>query len=203
MKPTNFIAIVLVVAVASHALALHLMPYAIMSIAMQKLPTQGVRLAEAASKTGVDSNGISAQIISQQGINVAMPSARMDHNQRNIVRSTPDILYTACVYDLNEGALQLTTPTFGGYTSVSAFAHNTDNYFTQDDRSAVNSKLDITLVPKHWQGNVPQGSTAVVSPTDKGIVLFRVLIENETDFDMHVQRQLQARCTTVKYERSA
>jgi uncharacterized membrane protein len=172
-----------------------------MSIAMKRIPIKGVSVAEKVENAENKSDGISLNIINQKGINVAMPSARMDHHQRSVVRSTPDILYTACIYDLNEGPLQLTTPTMGGYTSISAFAHNTDNYFTQDDRSALNSKLDITLVSDDWYGDVPEGSTAVVSPTSKGIVLFRVLVENEADFDMHVKRQREARCTPIKHKR--
>jgi uncharacterized membrane protein len=198
MKPINFIAIVAVTAIISHTLALHLIPSGIMDIAMKRIPIKGVTAAEKVEQSQKKPDGISLNIIDQKGINVAMPSPRMDHHQRSVVRSTPDILYTACIYDLNDGPLQLTTPTMGGYTSVSAFAHNTDNYFTQDDRSALNNKLDITLVSDNWYGDVPAGSTAVISPTSKGIVLFRVLIENEADLDKHVLRQREARCTLVK-----
>lgn len=198
MKPLNFIAIIALTAIISHALALHLIPSGIMSIAMKRLPIQGVTTAEKGVKAEAKIDVISSLIIKNKGLNVAMPSPRMDHHQRSIVRSTPDILYTACIYDLNNGPLQLTTPTVGGYTSISAFADNTDNYFTADDRSAINGKLDLTLVSNRWSGDVPRGSTAVVSPSDKGIVLFRVLIENEADLDMHLQRQRQARCTAVK-----
>jgi uncharacterized membrane protein len=198
MKPLNFIAIVIATAIASHTLALHFIPSGIMNIAMKRIPVSGVISAEKMLRLEKDPNRISSRIISQKGINVAMPSARMDHRQRTVVRSTPDILYTACIYDLNDGPLQLTTPTIGGYTSVSAFADNTDNYFTEDDRSAISNKLDVTLVSNDWSGDVPEGSKAVTSPSEKGIVLFRVLIENEVDFDMHVQRQRQARCTTLK-----
>lgn len=197
MRPINFIAIITLTAIISHAVALHLIPSVIMSIAIKRLPIQGLATAKEAVKAETKNDTISSLIISQKGLNVAMPSRRMDHYQRSIVRSTPDILYTACIYDLNDGPLQLTTPTIGGYTSISAFADNTDNYFTADDRSAINGKLDLTLVSSHWSGDVPVGSTAVVSPSDKGIVLFRVLIENEEDLEMHVQRQRQARCTAV------
>ena len=124
MKPLNFIAIVIATAIASHTLALHFIPSGIMNIAMKRIPVSGVISAEKMLRLEKDPNRISSRIISQKGINVAMPSARMDHRQRTVVRSTPDILYTACIYDLNDGPLQLTTPTIGGYTSVSAFADN-------------------------------------------------------------------------------
>lgn len=198
MKPINFIAIIALTAIISHSVALHLIPSGVMSIAMKRLPIQGVTVAQEVLKSEEKADAISSLIISKEGINVAMPSQRMDHHQRNIVRSTPDILYTACIYDLDHGPLQITTPTIGGYTSISAFADNTNNYFTADDRSAINGKFDFTLVSNHWSGDIRAGSTVVVSPSDKGIVLFRVLIENEADSEIHVQRQRQAQCTLIQ-----
>ncbi len=198
MKPLNFMLIVALTAIASHLAALHIIPSAIMSIAMERIPVKGVLSAsQDGDSENTNTQGIRAAIMNRQGINAAMPSPRIDHHQRSVVRSTPDILYTACIYDLSVAPLQLTTPTKGGYTSVSAFSSNTDNFFVQDDRSAVKQQLDVTLVPEGWRGNIPTGSKAVISPSNKGIVLFRVLIDNEADLALHVERQRQARCTPV------
>jgi len=200
MKATHFFLIVLLTAIVSHTIALHLIPTGIMSIAIKRIPIKGVTTAIEDIKTNPEQSGedsIRQTIIKQKGINVAMPSPRMDHDQRSVVRATPDILYTACIYDLSESALHLTTPTMGGYTSISAFSHNTDNFFVEDDRTTKNGMLDVTLVPEDWQGDIPNGSQKVVSPSEKGIVLFRVLIENEADLAFHVERQRKARCTPI------
>jgi len=198
MKPFNFILILALTAIASHLTALYIIPSAIMAIAMEHIPVKGVL---SASQDGASANAntqeIRTAIIDRQGINAAMPSPRVDHHMRSVVRSTPDILYTACIYDLSVGPLQLTTPTKGGYTSVSAFSSNTDNFFVQDDRTAVEHQLDVTLVTDGWRGNIPTGSKAVISPSNKGIVLFRVLIDSEAELALHVERQRQARCTPV------
>ena len=198
MKTIHFFAIVLITAILSHQAAVHSIPSVIMAIAMNKIPEKGITGAMLDGKSkDKNTQEIRTSIIQRQGINVAMPSPRIDHTQRTVVRSTPGILYTACVFDLSQSALQLTTPTLGGYTSVSAFADNTDNFFVQDDRTATNDQLDVTLVSKDWVGDTPENSKAVISPSDKGIVLFRVLIENEAKLATYVERQRLARCTPV------
>jgi uncharacterized membrane protein len=102
-------------------------------------------------------------------------------SSRGVVRPSPDLLYAICVYDLGaaNGAVRVSTHDMPEtYWSVSVFDADTDNFYAMNDRKAVTGSVDFLLMAK--QASVSDGRLPVVAaPTQRGIVLFRVLIENE------------------------
>lgn len=105
------------------------------------------------------------------------PTAR----SRGVVRPSPDLLYSICIYDLAaaNGALRVSTHDMPDtYWSVSIFDTDTNNFYALNDRQAGNGTIDFLLVA---QGGPPQNTRlpAVAAPTSRGIVLFRTLIDRE------------------------
>lgn len=89
--------------------------------------------------------------------------------------SSPDLIYSACPYDLSDGPLRVTAPVSGTYMSVSCFALNTDNFYVKND-GQVGGKFDFVLVgPGAPQPEAP-GSEIIRSPTTTGGILFRYFI---------------------------
>jgi uncharacterized membrane protein len=95
---------------------------------------------------------------------------------------SPDMLYSICVYDLGatDGAVRISTHDMPEtYWSVSVFDANTNNFYALNDRQAKTGAADFLLVGPGRSaetGRLP----VVTAPTNRGIVLFRTLVHDES-----------------------
>jgi uncharacterized membrane protein len=108
--------------------------------------------------------------------------ARADANSRSVVRPSPDLLYSACPYDLSKGPLEVhATVPHDTYWSISAFDDDTNNWFVLDDRQTEHSKLDLVVQAPDRDKEVAASDhrQVVTSPTERGLLLIRVLINND------------------------
>jgi hypothetical protein len=129
-----------------HALALHFAPGIIMDRAMAALAARGVAL------------------------HAFTPPQRVTPQTQTVVRSSPDLYYALCRYDLREpGArLAVTMGAWPDYQSLSFFDARTDNFATlRGTGRAVATRL---LPP----GSAPE-SGAIISPSARGVILIRRL----------------------------
>lgn len=136
------------VAVVTYVGALWATPHVIMAKAMEKLGTGGIN------------------VMRHQGL----PTAE----NRWIVRPSPDLAYSICVFDLSMGPVKIDAfvpPR--RYWSLSVFDANTDNIFSVNDRAA--SRHYALTLSKDGAG----GSLAV--PGGKGIALIRILVTDPHD----------------------
>lgn len=102
---------------------------------------------------------------------------RTTKDSRWVVRPSPDLAYSTCVYDLSGGPLLITaapSPNHG-YLSISVFAANTDNIAVFDSSQ---QPQGIRFVLAQEGQKVPAGERVVYSPSAKGIVLDRRLAPN-------------------------
>jgi uncharacterized membrane protein len=120
------------------------------------------------------------------GINTMTHTPRADAQSRAIVRPSPDLLYSSCAYDLGKlpgGVLHVHASAMPAtYWSVSVFDADTDNIYVLNDRQAKNGGVDFLLVGSGGDTPNARGLPQVWSPTARGIVLFRTLINDETRF---------------------
>lgn len=105
--------------------------------------------------------------------NVWVHPPRTTEASRTVVRPSPDLAYSACVYDLSNGPVRVTAAPWGDYMSVSVFAANSDNIFVVNDRQ-VPRGVDLVLV-KAGSDAPSDASRVVISPSTRGIVLQRRL----------------------------
>ena len=116
--------------------------------------------------------------IGRGGVNTMMFGKRPTSASRGVVRPSPDLLYASCVYDLSKGPVRVTASGMPDtYWSVSLFDADTNNFYVLNDRQAKTGAVDFTIVPPD-QDKQPLG-TVVRSPTRRGLVLFRTLIDDE------------------------
>ncbi|MBO6667152.1 DUF1254 domain-containing protein [Parvibaculum sp.] len=124
-------------------------------------------------------NRAMAGIASQAGgVNKPLYPERATAESRGIVRPSPDLLYTACVYDVSVQPVKLSSPVPDTYWSLSTFASNTDNFFVVNDREVKSNRIEIILAANEEAGS-GQGIPVIVAPSSKGIVLFRSLVPSE------------------------
>lgn len=124
--------------------------------------------------------GAMQRITGDVGTNKWRHAPRVSETSRRIVRPSPDLAYSSCVYDLSNGPIRVTAAAWDDYMSVSAFAENSDNFFVINDRQAPNG-VDFVLIRA---GDAkPAGAAMVVeSPSTTGIILQRRIAPTEERF---------------------
>jgi uncharacterized membrane protein len=114
------------------------------------------------------------------GVNTIAHARRPTAASRGIVRPSPDLLYSTCVFDLDAAGGALRVHASGmpdTYWSVSAFDDDTNNFFVENDRQARGAVDFIITAPGHF---VDTTLPVVTAPSMRGLVLFRTLINDET-----------------------
>jgi uncharacterized membrane protein len=115
------------------------------------------------------------------GANTIMHAPRATWHSRGVVRPSPDLLYSICVYDLGaaDGAVRISTHDMPEtYWSVSVFDADTNNFYALNDRQAKTGAANFILMPQGKSAGAGQ-LPVVMAPTSRGIVLFRTLVNDE------------------------
>lgn len=126
---------------------------------------------------------------------------RPDETLRAVVRPSPDILYSACPFDLSKGPLKLTARVpHSTYWSVSGFDAATNNFFVRNDLQVAGDSIEILALRKGMP--LPPLDTAteqviLFAPTTKGLFLIRTVINDEKDLAALDAVRHQASCETV------
>ncbi len=131
-------------------------------------------------------------------VNAIYHQAPVTAESRDVVRPSPDLLYSACPYDVSEKPLRISSPVPDTYFSISGFAANTDNFFVVSDRQVKSKQMEILLVGKGKPYPDAGDAQVVVAPTDLGVVLFRTLIKDRDKLNDLIKVQRQASCKPVE-----
>jgi uncharacterized membrane protein len=131
-------------------------------------------------------------------LNTIRHDPRVSAQSRNVVRPSPDLLYSACGYNVSKWPLRVhAVIPKDTYWSVSMFAANTDNFFVMNDRKAGAPQVDLVLVRAGQEYKSTGNEIIVKSPTRRGVILFRLLINDESRLNDLLQVQKQASCTSI------
>ena len=100
---------------------------------------------------------------------------------RAIVRPSPDLVYSACPFDLAKGPVLIhvaSPPAL--YWSLSVFDANTNMVFIRNNRQAKGAPIRIALA--RADQTVPKGMETVVLNGDRGMALIRMLVTDRAAF---------------------
>lgn len=148
----------------------------------------------------------SERLLAAEGApNVFLHAPRVTELSRRVVRPAPDLVYSACVYDLADGPLRVTAPKPAGgrYASVSFYDAATNNFATFNDRDPeFEDGLIVTLVrPQDLQLTLPgylaDGDGWIESPSRTGIILLRRIVESDAAFATIDAERQAATCETI------
>jgi uncharacterized membrane protein len=122
---------------------------------------------------------------------------------RTVVMPSPDLLYSVCVFDVTKGPVRVTAnPALSTYWSIALYGSNSDNFFVINDRTAGSKPVDLWLVSEGGNSNakpLPEGIQVVVSPTQTGFLLMRVLAGNyEAEKHMIEPARHTLACTPIE-----
>ncbi len=117
---------------------------------------------------------------------------RITPQTQAVVRTSPDLFYSLCRYDLSEAgsALDVTMAEWPGYQSLSFFDANTNNFVTLRGEG---ERVDVRLTGPNSLG----ASSTVTSPTERGVVLIRRLAPSQELFDQAQQLSADDGCVLV------
>jgi uncharacterized membrane protein len=121
-----------------------------------------------------------------------LPDARW----RTVVMPSPDLLYSACAYDVSERPLLVTAEVPGTYWSVSAFADDTANFFVENDRAARGGRVRVVFSSRAGFQD-PGGGVVVQVPSKTGVILFRQLVLDRKDLPEALRIQHAATCAPL------
>lgn len=147
------LSVLLACAAGAHVLTLHFAPSLIMDRAMDALEARGVPL-----------HAFSAP-------------QRVTPQTQQVVRSSPDLYYALCRYDLNTAGtgLVVTMAEWPDYQSLSFFDAQTDNFVTLRGTGKMVRVRLLSPGSRAVEG-------AIVSPTAKGVILIRRLAPDTARF---------------------
>ena len=107
------------------------------------------------------------------------PMATADN--QTIVRPSPDLAYSTCVFDVSKGPVLVDVQSVADhYWSVSVFDARTDVSAVRSDRDTNGKAARLALMKKGQKA--PDGYTPVVFAYDRGLVLIRILLANPQEF---------------------
>lgn len=126
---------------------------------------------------------------------------RPDATSHGVVRPSPDLLYSACPFDLSKGPLKITAQVpHSTYWSVSGFDAATNNFFVRDDQQIAGDSIEIIALRPGMAlpplDNAPE-RVILFAPTNKGLFLIRLLIDDEKNLPALDALRRQASCATV------
>lgn len=149
VKALVLVPLALVVFAIGHLAVVAVYPYRAMSMAMDRISQDGA------------------------AVNQWRHGQRATGRSRRIVRPSPDLANSSCVYDLAAGPVRVTAAPWDGYMSVSVYSANSDNIFVVNDR---NTPGGVDMIIYMRGTSRPSGADLVVaSPSQKGVVLQRRL----------------------------
>ncbi|PQA86386.1 DUF1254 domain-containing protein [Hyphococcus luteus] len=109
-------------------------------------------------------------------VNTLVHAQPITNASRNVVRPSPDLIYSICVYDLSDGPVYLEMTLNEYYSSLSIFDNDTNNFFVVNDREIENGPGRVFLVEDGDDvSDLDPAAIKATSPTRKGVALIRRL----------------------------
>lgn len=130
------------------------------------------------------------------GVNRIHHAPLPDAAWRTVVMPSPDLLYSACAYDVSDRPLLVTAEVPQTYWSVSAFADDTENFFVENDRAAPGGRVRVVFSSQEGFRD-PGGGAVVQVPSKTGVILFRQLVLDRKDLPEARRIQQAATCASL------
>jgi uncharacterized membrane protein len=118
------------------------------------------------------------------GTNVWLHAERVTPQTQGVVRSSPDLAYSACAWDLSEGPVRISAPAWNDYFSLSLYDSRTDNFFVANGRDTGGTDgVELLLATRDQSADVARADVrTVVAPSSTGIALLRYLAPTPSAF---------------------
>ena len=162
----------IVLAVATHVATVRILPYVFMRGAMNRNASHGA-------------------------IDKWYEAPRVTAASRTVVHPSPELAYSACVYDLRNGPVHIGVQPMDDYWSLSLYATDAENFRAWNYRTSPQG-TDIWLVGSHGADRPPPSGVSVVqSPSNRGLALIRRHVVDDASWSRIEQARQGDRCEPV------
>ncbi len=118
------------------------------------------------------------------GDNRWIHAPRPDASNQQVVRTSPDLAYSACHWDLADGPVLLTAPPGPAPFSLALYDGRSDNFFVLDHREHPEGGSVLLGTAEQLAGaSAPKGAQPVTAPGTSGVALLRYLAPTQETFD--------------------
>ena len=130
-------------------------------------------------------------------VNKITHGKKIDSNYRDIIRPSPDLLYSACSYDTTYSPVIITSDVLDTYWAMSFYSSNSDNYAIINDMDIDDSNVKVYLFGPNSKPTKINDGYAIFSPSNKGAVLIRRFLGNESNIDELYKNQESLTCDSL------
>lgn len=136
------------------------------------------------------------RLAAQSGFNQMSHAPLMTAESQTIVRPSPDLAYSVCAFDLTHGPVKVHAhPVPGHYWSLTVFDSETDVAFVESDHDSKGAPVEIVLGTADQ--TVRGGVRKVTMPSEKGVALLRVLLNDRAEFGAVARYRKQSYCRPI------
>lgn len=130
-------------------------------------------------------------------INKVFHADIINSNSRDVIKPSPDLLYSGCSYDVTYSPLIITSEVLDSYWSISFYASNSDNFALMNDMDIQDKNIKIYLFGPNSKPIKITDGYAIFSPSNKGAMLIRRFIGNEMNIDELYLNQDTLTCSSL------
>lgn len=117
---------------------------------------------------------------------------------KDVVRPSPDLLYSGCPFHITDKPLRITSPVpLHTYFSISAYGDNADNFFVINDQKINTSNVDVVFKRKEISYQKSGDEIVVDVPSSRGVIFIRTLVKDPNDMETLIAAQHHAQCCLV------
>lgn len=129
-------------------------------------------------------------------INSAAHAPPVSETSRQVVRPSPDILYSICPFDVFDAPLRIDVrwPESGDYASVSFYDAASNNFAVISDRDVDTNITTVNLAHRYETDASAEADQSVLAPTKTGIILYRRIVSAADDIEIPLQERAAFRC---------
>lgn len=136
------------------------------------------------------------RIEDRAGDDAWLHAPRVTPQTQEVVRSSPDLAYSACAWDLSDGPLRLSAPGWEDYFSLSLYDSRSNNFHVVNGRDTGGKEVALVLATREQAEDLPaaEGVPTLVAPSETGIALLRYLAPTPETFERADQVRRAAVC---------
>jgi uncharacterized membrane protein len=117
------------------------------------------------------------------GSNAWLHAERVTPQSQEVVRSSPDLAYSACAWDLSDGPVRIFAPSWDDYFSLSLYDNRSINFFVANHRDGAEG-VELLLATPQQAANLSgtDGVPTVTASSPTGVALLRYLAPTPSAF---------------------
>lgn len=145
-------------------------------------------------------DALMGEIIQQAGgVNRIVHTDLEGENTPGFLLPAPDLLYSACVYDLKFGPVRVAGHVPEAYWSLSLHSKAAENFYLANDREVAGPRYDVVVAlnGQHVPPDVAPDHV-VRAPTRRGVALVRIFVPDATVLPTLRAVQREGRCAPAQ-----